>query len=37
VIVGGGSRRMKVRTPPSSLLAVDGAEAVDGLAVPVAP
>lgn len=35
VIIGGGSRRMKVRTPPSSLLAVDGAEVVDGLAAPV--
>lgn len=35
VILGGGSRRLKVRTPPSSLLALDGAEAIDGLAVPV--
>jgi prolyl-tRNA editing enzyme YbaK/EbsC (Cys-tRNA(Pro) deacylase) len=34
VIVGGGSRRMKVRVPPAALLAVDGAEAVDGLATP---
>lgn len=35
VILGGGSRRVKVRTPPSSLLAVEGAEVVEGLAVPV--
>lgn len=34
VILGGGSRRVKVRTPPTTLLAVDGAEVVDGLALP---
>jgi prolyl-tRNA editing enzyme YbaK/EbsC (Cys-tRNA(Pro) deacylase) len=34
VILGGGSRRVKVRTAPTTLLAVDGAEVVDGLALP---
>lgn len=33
VILGGGSRRVKVRTAPSSLLAVDGVEVVEGLAL----
>ena len=34
VIVGGGSRSRKILCPPSSLLAIDGAEIVDGLARP---
>ncbi len=36
VVVGGGSRQWKVLCPPASLLAVPGAEVVDGLATPVA-
>jgi len=34
VVVGGGSRSWKVLCPPRSILAVPGAEVVDGLAVP---
>ena len=32
VIVGGGSRDRKILCPPASLLAISGAELVDGLA-----
>ena len=34
VIVGGGSRDCKILCPPSSLLAIDGAEVVENLARP---
>ena len=34
VIVGGGSRDRKILCPPSALLALAGAEVVEGLAKP---
>ena len=37
VIVGGGSRDRKILCPPASLLAIAGAELVDGLAKRVQP
>jgi prolyl-tRNA editing enzyme YbaK/EbsC (Cys-tRNA(Pro) deacylase) len=37
VIVGGGSRDRKILCPPASLLAIVGAELVDGLAKRVSP
>ena len=37
VIVGGGSRDCKILCPPASLLAVEGAEVVDGLARTLPP
>jgi len=37
VIVGGGSRDRKILCPPASLLAIAGAELVDGLAKVVPP
>ncbi len=37
VIVGGGSRDRKILVPPSSLLAIEGAELVEGLAKVVPP
>ncbi len=36
VIVGGGSRSMKVLSPPAALAALPGAEVIEGLATPVA-
>lgn len=36
VIVGGGSRSMKVLSPPAALAALPGADVVDGLASPLA-
>jgi prolyl-tRNA editing enzyme YbaK/EbsC (Cys-tRNA(Pro) deacylase) len=35
VVVGGGSRARKLLAPPSLLLALPGAEVVEGLAAPV--
>ena len=35
VVVGGGSRDRKLRLAPSGLLAIPGAEVVDGLARPI--
>ena len=35
VVVGGGSRERKLRLSPAGLLAIPGAEVVDGLARPV--
>ena len=37
VIVGGGSRSIKVHLPPTSLLELPGAEFVEGLAKPLDP
>lgn len=37
IVVGGGSRAAKVVGPPALLLALDGAEVVDGLAIEPAP
>ena len=34
VVIGGGSRSMKIRLAPAGLLALTGARVVDGLAVP---
>jgi prolyl-tRNA editing enzyme YbaK/EbsC (Cys-tRNA(Pro) deacylase) len=33
IVLGGGSRRCKVVAPPAILLALDGAEVVDELAI----
>src|SRR4051812_34999234 len=35
VVVGGGSRSLKVRVPPNALLAIPGAEVVTDLAVSI--
>jgi len=37
IIVGGGSRSIKVQLPPSALLGLPGAETVEGLAKPIEP
>ena len=37
VIVGGGSRDRKLLVPPAALLALEGAELVEDLAVPIPP
>ena len=37
VVVGGGSRDRKLLLPPTGLLALPGAEAVEDLARPIPP